>query len=305
MIAMGVDVGGTNLRVGAVNYEGELLFSFKEDTPTDATTDTLMEILIRMVHRVQSQVESQYNQPLQGLGLGWPGAVRKEEGLVLETPNIKGFEHFPLKARLEQALNIRCEIENDANCAGLAEKYFGTAKNFKNFILLTFGTGIGGVLFMNSQLLRGHSGLAGEIGHMCLYPGGLLCGCGSRGCLEKYVSAKALESRALEKWKRGYSAREILALSDNDANSDATQLIKEYVFDLSLALGSLMNIFDPEAFVFSGGLFTSGGVPILKELKIQLMAQGYQSIKKNITCVASSLEGKAGIIGAASLLFPR
>lgn len=302
MISMGVDVGGTNLRVGAVNHEGEMLFSFKESTPTDGSAETLIQVLLQLVLQVQNQVQSQFHEPLVGLGLGWPGVVRKNEGVVLETPNIRGFEQFPLKARLESVLNLRCEIENDANCAGLAEKHFGVAKTFQNFILLTFGTGIGGAIFANSQLLRGHSGLAGEIGHMCLHPGGLLCGCGSHGCLEKYVSAKALETRALQKWNRPLAAREILEMSESDA--DAALLIKDYVSDLSLALGSLMNIFDPEAFVFSGGLFTTGGTPILKELKKQLTAQGYQSIKKNISCVASTLEGRAGIIGAASLLFP-
>jgi glucokinase len=302
MISMGVDVGGTNLRVGAVSSKGELLFSFKESTPAQASPEVFIQVLCGLVQQVQSQVQEKYQEPLVGLGLGWPGVVRKKEGVVLETPNIKGFKHFPLKAELEKLLKIPCEIENDANCAGLAEKRFGAAQNFENFLLLTFGTGIGGAIFANSHLLRGHSGLAGEIGHMCLHPGGIQCGCGSRGCLEKYVSAKALESRAFQKWNREISARDILSMSDTDPQ--AAQLIKDYVVDLSLALGSLMNIFDPEAFVFSGGLFTTGGAPILRELETSLTQQGYQSIKQNVKLVSSNLEGKAGIIGAASLMLP-
>lgn len=302
MITMGVDVGGTNLRVGAVKSDGQLLFSFKAPTPSDGSPESLVKVLIELVQQVRTQVQVEYNETLTGVGLGWPGVVKKNEGVVLQTPNIRGFDQYPLKEKLEAALNLQCEIDNDAKCAGFAEKYFGAAKNFQNFILLTFGTGIGGAIFANSQLLRGHSGLAGEIGHMCLHPGGRQCGCGSRGCLEKYVSAKALEDNALLKWNKTIGAREILEMCES--NVEAAQLIKDYVADLSIALGSLMNIFDTEAFIFSGGLFTTGGAPILKELNNQLMSQGYQSIKKNIHCLASTLEGKAGIIGAASLLIP-
>lgn len=302
MISMGVDVGGTNLRVGAVSSEGELLLSFKEPTPTQGTPETLLAVLCELAKKVQSQI----GEPLNGLGLGWPGAVRQKEGMVLETPNIKGFQNFPLKAELEGRLKIPCQIENDAKCAGLAEKRFGAAREFQDFILLTFGTGIGGAIFANGQLLRGQSGLAGEIGHLCLHPGGIPCACGSRGCMERYVSAKALESRAEQKWNNFTSARDILAMSEKKGpeSEQAKNLIQDYVADLALALGSLINIFDPEAFVFSGGLFTTGGGPIIGELQRSLSQQGFQSLKKNVKLIASSLEGKAGIIGAASLMLP-
>lgn len=299
MIAMGIDVGGTNLRVGAVSSDdGELLLSFREPTPT-RNEEALLAKICELVERVRQKV----SEPLAGLGLGWPGAVRPHQGVVLQTPNIVGFHDFPLKAELERRLGLACEIENDAKCAGLAEKKFGVARQFHDFLLLTFGTGIGGVLFANSQLVRGKSGLAGEVGHLCLHPGGRPCSCGSRGCFEQYASARALETRASEAWKESVSAREILQRSLNkDAQAEA--LVDAYVSDLALALGSLVNIFDPQAIVFSGGLFTTGGGPILEKLRSELSQQGFQALKKGVQLLASSLEGKAGIIGAASLMFP-
>jgi glucokinase len=237
-----------------------------------------------------------------GLGLGWPGAVNRNLGTVLQTPNILGYKDYPLQMELQSRLKAPTFIENDAKCAGLAEKKFGAAKSFNDFLLLTFGTGIGGVIFSNSQLVRGSSGLAGEIGHLCLHPGGIPCSCGSRGCFEQYASAKALERRAQQILGGALSAREILTLASTD--EDAERCIKEYISDLAIAIGSLMNIFNPEAILFSGGLFTTGGGIILDELKKNLSYQGFQTLKKDVALISSALEGKAGIIGAASLCFP-
>lgn len=297
MISMGIDVGGTNLRVGAVNETGEVLLSFREPTPQGSTPEFLVERILQLFQKVQSQL----TEPIQGMGLGWPGAVNRIAGTVLETPNIKGFKDFPLQHELQSRLKISTEIENDAKCAGLAEKRFGVAKPFHDFLLLTFGTGIGGVIFSNSQLVQGRSGLAGEIGHFCLYPGGLPCECGGKGCFERYASAKALERRAEKVLGRFLPAREILGLAST--NADAQACIQEYIVDLSLAVGSLINIFNPEAIVFSGGLFTTGGGRILTDLKDDLAKQGFQALKNQVQLLPSSLEGKAGIIGAAALGF--
>jgi glucokinase len=298
MIAMGIDVGGTNLRVGAVNASGDLLLSFREPTPHGADPLPLVEMICNLVQKVQAQM----TEPIIGLGLGWPGAVDREKGLVLQTPNILGFKDYHLQRELERRLKIPTRIENDAKCAGLAEQKFGAATKYKDFILLTFGTGIGGVIFADSNLVQGRSGIAGEIGHMCLYPGGLPCSCGSRGCFEQYASAKALERRAQQIFGSFTSARDILTLSLD--NAEARRCIQEYISDLAIGVGSIINIFNPEAILFSGGLFTTGGGIILAELKLELAKQGFQTLKKDVHLLPSALEGKAGIIGAACLGFP-
>lgn len=286
----GIDVGGTNLRVGLVDPQGKLLYHFKESTPVESPT-ALMDKIKELVEKL--------NFTVAALGVGWPGAVDVNKGLVYETPNISGFSNFPLKKNLESALQMPCFIDNDAKCAGLAEKKFGVAKEFKNFILLTFGTGIGGVIYADDKLIRGRSGLAGEIGHMCLHPKGIPCACGSQGCFERYCSAKSLERKAETEFNKKITAREILELSSKEPW--AQKLISLFVEDLSIALGSLTNIFDPEAFIFSGGLFTTGGEPIIETLVNNLQTQGFASLKKDLKILPSSLSGQAGIIGAASL----
>jgi glucokinase len=301
MIAMGIDVGGTNLRVGAVNSAGEIILSFREPTPQSTSPEVLVERISVLFTQVQKEISTTSSASLKGLGLGWPGAVDQASGTVLQTPNIAGFGDFPLQTELEKHLKLPCKIENDAKCAGLAEKKFGAAKNLKDFILLTFGTGIGGVIFTNDQMVRGRSGSAGELGHLCLHPEGLVCSCGSRGCFEQYASAKALERRGHDRLKKQLSAREILTLAATDP--EAKSCVDEYTDDLALALGSLINIFNPEALVFSGGLFTTGGQIILDALKVRLAKQGFQTLKKDVGLLASTLEGKAGIVGAASLMF--
>ncbi len=299
---MGIDVGGTNLRVGAVNESGELILSFREATPQAKTPEPLIAAITTLFHQVQSQINLTSDSKIAGLGLGWPGAVDHERGIVLQTPNIMGFKDFPLQQELEKRLKIPARIENDAKCAGLAENSFGAAKEFKEFILLTFGTGIGGVIFSGGKLVRGRSNIAGEFGHLCLHPEGLPCSCGGRGCFEQYASAKALERRAEQMLGHVISARDILSLSET--NEDAKRCIREYISDLSTGVGTLINVFNPEAVIFSGGLFTTGGGMILPELKKELAQQGFQTLKKDVHLLPSALEGKAGIIGAASLMLP-
>ena len=235
--------------------------------------------------------------------MGWPGAVDRIRGVVLETPNISGFKDFPLKEVLSKKLNTQVQIENDAKCAGLAEKHFGQAKTFKDFLLLTFGTGIGGVIFANNQLVYGNNGFAGEIGHMLLHPGGRPCSCGDLGCFEKYCSAKSLENLYFERTNKHLSAKELL--ERKDSVPEAKIILDAFVKDLSLGIGSLINVFNCEAVIFSGGLFTTGGHWILEQLHISLKQKGFQSLKNQVQLLPSNLEGKAGIIGAASLMLPK
>ena len=296
MIALGIDVGGTNLRVGAVNLQGELVHSFRVPTPQTGNPEDLIQKIQELYH----QVSQELNDSITGIGLGWPGAVDRHRGLVLQTPNIKGFIDYPLKDVLSQKLGAPVQIENDAKCAGLAEKRFGQAQKFHDFLLLTFGTGIGGVIFANDQLVYGDRGFAGEIGHMLLHPGGLACQCGDWGCFEKYCSAKAIENFFFEKTGKHISAKELL--EQKDSIPEARALLTEFVKNLSLGIGSLINVFNCEAVIFSGGLFTSGGQWILEQLLLSLNQKGFQSLKKNVQLLPSNLEGKAGIIGAAALM---
>ena len=181
-------------------------------------------------------------------------------------------------------------LENDAKCAGLAEKCFGVGQAFQDFVYLTFGTGIGGVVFSKGKIHYGSQGLAGEIGHMTLYPKGESCTCGNLGCFERYCSAT----------ENKLSAKEILLLFENSPGSES-QVMDQFIDDLSIGIGSLMTLLNPQAIVFSGGLFKSGGGKILPAVKKKLSTQGFQSMKSNVQLLHSPLHGKAGVLGAATL----
>lgn len=292
---IGVDVGGTNLRAGLVDSTGTVLHFEKRPTPTDSLPGFFNELgsLVESLKKISPR-------PIGGVGVGWPGPVNSLEGLIYETPNIPIFKNFQFREYLEKQTGLPVQIENDAKCAGFAEQTFGQARNLKDFILLTFGTGIGGVIFSNHQIIRGKSGLAGEIGHMTLYPFGENCTCGNKGCFERYCSSIALEKMAEKKLGLNLSSKEILELAHQHQN--LSLLLDEYVKNISIAIGSLVNIFDPEAIVFSGGLFTTGGSIILDRLNSLINEQGFQSLKKKLQLLPTQLEGKAGLIGAASLV---
>ncbi len=293
---IGVDVGGTNLRAGLVDKAGTVLHFEKRPTPTDSLA-LFFDELISLIENIKKISPL----PIAGIGVGWPGPVNSPQGLIYETPNIPLFKNFQFRDYLEKQLGLPVQIENDAKCAGLAEKKFGQAKNLKDFILLTFGTGIGGVIFSENQIIRGKSGLAGEIGHMTLYPFGENCSCGNKGCFERYCSSIALERMAERKLGLNLSSKEILELAQQHQN--LSDLLDEYVKNISIGIGSLVNIFDPEAIVFSGGLFTSGGTIVLERLNALINEQGFQSLKNKLQLLPTQLEGKAGLIGAAALVF--
>jgi glucokinase len=293
-VAIGIDVGGTNLRAGLIDQSGQVLEFEKRPTPT-LSRQAFLDELCQMIESLREKSKT----PILGIGVGWPGPVNSRTGRIFETPNISDFNDFAMVDFLKEKIGLPIFLENDAKCAGLAERSFGNARSFKDFILLTFGTGIGGVIFTDGKILRGKSGLAGEIGHMTLVPKGEPCSCGNQGCFERYCSSIALERMTSRHLGIQISSREILLQANQ--NPDLSKILDEYTQYLAIAVGSLVNIFDPEAIVFSGGLFTTGGEVILQRLKSQIIEQGFHSLKSNLKLIPTGLDGKAGLVGAACL----
>ncbi len=322
-VFIGVDVGGTTIKSAAVNSQGEIVFEYVLRTPAQEGPSKMLEAIALAIHHVKSHLLSQKYIFGKTLGIGWPGPVDTKSGIIFETHNIKGFSNFDFYKNLESSHNLKAVIANDAKCAAQAEKHFGHAKSFQDFVYLTFGTGIGGVIFSDGEMISGNRGLAGEIGHMILHPNGELCGCGTRGCFERYCSAIALERRYSNllseldsSQKKIYpaqvSAKELIehfeSGSPNQKVQDqihpaiAEQTFFHFIDDLSNGLGSLMTLLNPEAIVFSGGLFKSRHERLLRELKAKLDQQGFKSMKREVQFVTSELHGKAGVLGAAALV---
>ncbi|NCN40234.1 ROK family protein [bacterium] len=294
--AIGIDLGGTNLRAAWVNQNGKILASDRCKTPVEegpaATVFAMKEL-------VEKLIPSDNHLPI-GIGIGSPGPLSRKGRKIFQTPNLPGFDSYPLGEKLEELTKIPVKIDNDAKCATYGEARFGVAKGCDNFILMTFGTGIGGGIFSNGKMIYGKSDGACEIGHMTLYPGGKQCKCGNKGCLEQYISATAFKARASAIAGREVGGREVFD-SFEEGQAWATEFMREFTVDVATGVASLVNIFDPEKVIFAGGLFSSGGGPLASWVSEAIKDRCFKSSQEGLEVAVSSLKGDAGVLGAASL----
>jgi glucokinase len=295
--SVGVDLGGTNLRAALVLENGEILAVKSGRTPVQAGPIATVDLIAALVGELCVEAK---NLTIVGVGVGSPGPLNRKERKIFQTPNLPGFENFPIGAELEARVKKPVCLEHDAKCAALGELFFGVAREAKHAVFLTFGTGIGGAVLAEGELLHGKSDGAGELGHMTLYPGGRTCHCGNTGCFEEYVSATALERRGAEAAGRKVSNPEIIQAYEK-GEVWANLLLKSFAKDVAIGVASLANIFEPELVVLSGGLFTSGGGPLCSLVTAGLEGRCFASTRLGLRVVSSSLQGTAGVLGAATL----
>lgn len=194
--AIGVDLGGTNLRIAAVDERGTIGERVAISTNVALGRDRVIDDMCGAIERVLEKCGT--SAKLYGIGIGVPGIIDSETGLLRESPNLPGWANYPVRAEIERRLKTVVVLENDANVAALGEKWLGAAKEFDHMAMLTLGTGVGGGLVMNGAVWHGMNGMAGEFGHTTVEPDGHPCGCGNRGCVEQYASATAMLRMAKE-----------------------------------------------------------------------------------------------------------
>lgn len=297
--AIGIDLGGTNLRCALVCESGEIVKLVKEKTPVKEGPKATALLMAGMCRELLSHSKN-YN--VAGVGIGSPGPLSRFHKKIYQTPNLPGFDSYPLGEDVEKLTSLKVFLDNDAKCAAIGEKVFGQAKNMKNFVLMTLGTGIGGGIFNDGKMIYGKSDGACEIGHMTLYPGGLQCKCGNLGCFEQYCSATAIEGRASKARQSRCTAIELFDFYTKNT-AWAVKCVEEIVRDLAIATASFVNMFDPEAIIFAGGIFTTGGGPLLPLVGEEIKTRCFLSSQENLKLLASSLGGEAGVLGAASIVF--
>ena len=190
-VVIGVDLGGTNLRTALLSPAGDILEKHKE--PTHAS-DGWKKVVARLIDNIKGQRESAGKRGLTvaAAGVGVPGVIQSDRGIVVKSPNFPDWNNLPIKDALEEALNLPVTVENDANAAALGEQWRGAGRGITSMILLTLGTGVGGGIILNNHVWQGADGMAGELGHMTIIPDGRRCGCGNTGCLEMYASARGI-----------------------------------------------------------------------------------------------------------------
>lgn len=288
---LGIDIGGTNIRLGIVDDKGKILCRKRFPTLKEQGKDKVIARLLKAI----ADVNKNSKYPIRGIGIGCPGPLDSRKGIVLSPPNLPGWNKVPLKNIVQKRFKLPVILENDANCFALGEKWRGAAKGCKDIVCLTLGTGIGGAIILNGVLYTGKDGFGGELGHMSINFDGPKCGCGKRGCLEAYASATALVKRY--KGKRDVTSKEIYE-SALQGDGRAKKVLKETAFYLGVAISNFVNAFNPEIVVLGGGLAKAGDL-IFPEIRRIVRKISLGPLLHNLKIAPAKLGEDAGIIGAA------
>jgi glucokinase len=263
--SIGVDLGGTNLRIAAVDEQGKLVEKVTLGTKVSLGRDHVIDDMCDAIQRMSDKFRA--SAPLLGIGIGVPGIIDMQTGLLRESPNLPGWANYPVRAEIERRLKTIVILENDANVAALGEKWLGAARDFTDMAMLTLGTGVGGGLVLGGAIWRGANGMAGEFGHSTVEPEGHPCGCGNRGCLEQYASATAVVRMAREAMSsNGGSALARAANSDPEfsaksiynlaiqGDEEARRIFRYVGRCLGIVLSAMVNSLNLPIYVIGGGV---------------------------------------------------
>jgi glucokinase len=266
--SIGVDLGGTNLRIAAISTEGQLLEKITLGVKHALGRDHVIGEMCDAIRRLSDQYRG--SGRFVGAGIGVPGIIDMEAGMMRKSANLPGWSDYPVRDEIERRLGARVFLDNDANVAALGEKWLGAARDADNMAMITLGTGIGGAIILNGKIFYGMSGMAGEFGHVTIEPNGVLCGCGNHGCAERYASATAVVRMAREAIESGeapalakaagsdpeFSAQSIYNLAVQ-GNADAQRIFQRFGQALGILLADLINILDLDMFVIGGGVVSA------------------------------------------------
>jgi glucokinase len=305
-LILGVDIGGTDIKIGLVTETGEIRSSGKIPTepsrgPEDAAS------------RVASWLAASGRDAPAAAGVDCAGLIDGERGLLHTSPNMPGWEDVPLRAIFERALRCPVVVENDANAAAYGEWARGAGRGTTNFVCLTLGTGVGGGIVVAGGLYRGSTGFAGEIGHTVILADGPACTCGNRGCLEALVGAKAIVSRARETLRGSGGTREgwggtltVETLSRAASSGDAVAIaaLAETGRYLGIALVNVVHVLAPEAIAIGGGVAGAGDLilePARSTVRSCLMDEAMASVR----IVPAALGNRASFVGVSLLALAR
>jgi glucokinase len=317
--AIGVDLGGTNLRIAAVDDSGKLLEKLTTGTQVARGRDHVIAEMCTAIQQVAARFRE---QKLLGIGIGVPGIIDMETGTLRQSPNLPGWHDYPVRAEIERRLDTVVILENDANAAALGEKWLGAAREVESMLMLTLGTGIGGGLVLDGKIWRGMNGMAAELGHMTVDPEGPLCGCGNRGCVEQFASATAIKRMAVEAISSGHAPELARAMKEDpefsarivfqmaaQGDAPAKKIFERAGRMLGMALADLINIFNMPMYVIGGGVaagWEAFAPAMLDEVRkrsyIYLATEpGKTAGKKQSVITRALLASDAGLYGAARL----
>ncbi len=312
MYYVGVDVGGTNLAAGLVDGTGHILNQVS--CPVDKTMGD-RELCAQLARLTQTVIETggRELEEIQAVGVGFPGQVDNETGVVIRTPNL-AFGNTPFRALFQQTCDLPVFLGNDANCAAIGEYMAGAARGCDPAVVVTIGTGLGGGMISRGKLFAGFAGSGMEVGHMIVQPDGARCNCGNRGCWEQYGSATAL-IRLTQEEMEGSRESKLWELCEGDklkvtgrtafagarlGDAAAKRVLDRYLRGLSVGIINLVNVIQPEIICLGGGVSNAEDDLLLAPLR-ELVNRGSFDRSVPTRLEKASLGNDAGIVGAALL----
>lgn len=310
---IGIDVGGTNVKIALVDENGKIIYSNSVPTYAQMGYEYTVNNIKQAIKDLMRETET--NQAdIQGIGFDFPGQVDYKTGVVKLAPNIPGWVNVPIAKMIEDEFHIPTRIDNDVRCAALGEMKFGAGKGCENFICITVGTGIGSGLVVNGQLVRGAANAAGEIGHIKLQMNnGPICGCGDTGCLEAFASGPSIVAMAQEYLKGGKSTKFREMAADGEITpyivakaAEAGDPVAKRIFEImgeyiGMGLVSVINLLNPEKVIIGGGVAEAGEL-LLDPIRRTIQKRAMVIARESVQIVPAELGNSAGVIGASMLV---
>src|SRR5215831_17753093 len=314
---IGVDLGGTNIVVGAMSADGKQHYAMRSiptsaESGAEAVADRIVGLIEEVINATMSETGASRDDFL-GVGIGAPGPLDREKGIVIVAPNL-GWRNFPLRDRIAERLNLPATLDNDANCATVGEWWQGAAKGGRNVIGMTIGTGIGGGLIIEGELFHGASDVAGEIGHTTIDLNGRHCKCGNYGCLEAYASGPAIAVRAREVLVREETASLLPSLvggrldeitaetvyrAAQQGDAVANEIVRDTARYLGVGIANMLNILNADVVVVAGGV-TQAGDALFVPLRAEVRRRAFRPAVDATRIVPRQLPGTAGVVGAVA-----
>ena len=294
-----IDLGATNLKLAILNQQYKII---AKKTLTTQTLGSFPELINSIVASVKKLIKAcQLNKKdILGLGLGVPGPVDINKGIIHFLPNIPGCKNIRLGHILNRKLGLPVYIDNDANLFTLGEFYLGAGKGFKNVIGITLGTGVGGGIILAGRLYRGKKFVAGEIGHMPVVMRGVRCNCGAQGCLEAYIGNQKILSQAKRVFKKPIGLKALSQLAAR-GNQQAIKIWQTVGYFLGFALSGIVNLLNPDAIIIGGGV-ANGGKPLFARIKKTILENAMPVQARYVRVLKSKFGANAALIGAAILV---
>ena len=308
-VAAGIDIGGTKISIALARADGGIVAKQRFETRVESGPSAVLENISAAIDRMIGEGPL----ALAAIGIGSPAPIDIEKGLVLSPSNLPGWSEFPIVDLLRERFGVPVQLENDANAAALGEHAYGAGRGYRNLFYVTVSTGVGGGVIINGQLYRGVATAAGEIGHTIVQPDGILCNCGSVGCLETISSGLHIARRARERLANGAASilRDLVPNSDEITARDVVDAVRrgdplaasiwdETCHYLSIGIANAISILAPEIVIIGGGVASAGDL-----LFAQLRARvpGFVSMvpSSEIRIVPAELGGDSGVYGAVSI----